>query len=161
MQIDFSKISRRQVVWLVVAGVAGLIGVVVLFGNTGPKMMSGTEDGGAGPLDLLGAWGPIVAAIIALIKGVTARNPVEIVAALQALASQPKSQELIKRAEAAILDRLKEIHQDNPTVQNAISELAVKIAAVNYPPALAPGELLYRTAGVVKQMPLSNEVVTQ
>lgn len=139
MTLDLSRFSKRQFVWIAVAAVLGLLGLMILIGHTGPKMMATGPDAGASPFDLLGAWGPIIAALVALVKGIAARDPVEAIAALKALASSPQSLELARRAEQAILQRLKDLHPEHPEVLNAISALAGELAKINFPPVEPKG----------------------
>lgn len=131
MKIDLSRITRRQI-WIGIAVIAGLFGLWMLFTSTGPKMMSSGPEGGASPFDLLGAWGPIAAAVAALIKGIMTRNPLEVVNAILALASSPQSAEQRRRAEVAIIDLLREQYKSNPAVLEPLAVLSVELAKVGF-----------------------------
>ena len=104
----------------------------MLLTSTGPKMMSSGPEGGASPFDLLGAWGPIVAALFALAKGIYTRDPLEIVDAIRSLASSPQSPEQRRRAEVAMVDLLREQHKDRPAIQAALATLSVELAKVGF-----------------------------
>lgn len=137
--LDFSRVSSRKATWFTIAILAVLFGVGFLLLNTGPKMMSADPtSGGASMFDLIGAWGPIVAGVLALIKGVYSGNVAEIVAAVRALASDPKSQELISRAEMAMLTQIKANHGSHPEVLNALSFLVAEIGKVQFPTVPTP-----------------------
>lgn len=138
MQITVPLPTTRRSGWIIAGVVLALVGAIVLFGHTGPKMMASEADGGASPFDLFGAWGPIIAAILALIKGFLARDPSEIVNAVKALAASPQSKELLRRAEVAFIDLIRRNYSKDTEVLTNLESLSVSLAKAKFHPETEP-----------------------